>query len=296
MIDVDHIHEEFRHVLGLSDDDRIRFMQEPRWVVYPAAKNLLGQLQMLMDAPKRPRMPNLLIIGEPNNGKTTIIRHFYDLYGETTVYEDGRAQKPIVLVEAPPSANEKDLLAHILQRLFAPHRPSDTALKLRRQVVDLLRTFDTRMLIIDEFHSMLTGTARQRLHVMNVIKYLCNELAIPIVGVGIGEAVKVLHADPQHASRFDVATLPVWKLNTDFQRFLVGIEKTLPLRKHSRLNQRELARPLFAISQGNTGNLYRFLTECAEAAIRSGQEFIDKPLIEKHIWVRRSDGIRARQL
>ncbi|BCO27332.1 hypothetical protein MIZ03_2220 [Rhodoferax lithotrophicus] len=66
---------------------------------------------------------------------------------------------------------------------------------------------------------------------MNAIKLLCNELAIPIVGVGTREAVRVLHTDPQHASRFEVMNLPLWELNKEFQQLLVGFEKVLPLKK-----------------------------------------------------------------
>ena len=69
------------------------------------------------------------------------------------------------------------------------------------------------MLIIDEFHSLLVGTPRLQRQVMNAIKMLCNELQIPIVGVGAKDAIRVLHTYPQHASRFDVAELPTWKLD-----------------------------------------------------------------------------------
>ena len=69
------------------------------------------------------------------------------------------------------------------------------------------------MLIIDEFYSLLVGTPRLQRQVMNAIKMLCNELQIPIVGVGTKDAIRVLHTHPQHASRFDVAELPTWKLD-----------------------------------------------------------------------------------
>ena len=78
------------------------------------------------------------------------------------------------------------------------------------------------MLIIDEFYSLLVGTPRLQRQVMNAIKMLCNELQIPIVGVGTKDAIRVLHTHPQHASRFDVAELPTWKLDQviDWQSWL----------------------------------------------------------------------------
>ncbi len=288
----DHIHQDFRHVLALSDRERMEFLDKPRWIGYQGAQQILSTLEELLLKPARPRMLNLLLVGDPNNGKTTIVRRFMDVSGQAYVNEDAEAVKPVILAEAPPSADEKGLYISILERLFTPYRATDPIAKLRYQVIHLFRACKVRMLIIDEFHSLLTGSAIKQREVMNSIKLLCNELAIPIVGVGTREAVRVLHTDPQHASRFDVISLPTWELNADFQRLLAGFEKVLPLKKPSKLHQPALAMPLHTISDGNLGNLHRLLVECAREAIKDGREQIDKALIESKAWVRPTRGIR----
>jgi Bacterial TniB protein len=68
-----HIHPEFRHIMGMSDKDRIEFMDQPRWIGHKNAQQIFDTLQGLMHKPVRPRMTNLLIVGEPNNGKTTAL-------------------------------------------------------------------------------------------------------------------------------------------------------------------------------------------------------------------------------
>lgn len=292
MISYEHIHPDFRHIMGLSDKERIQFMDQPRWISYRTAQQILDTLQGLMHKPQRPRMPNLLIVGDPNNGKTTVVRRFRDLCGQGYVDENADPVKPLILAESPPSADEKGLYISILERFFTPYRASDSTAKLRYQVVHLLRLCHTKILIIDEFHSLLTGSAIKQREVMNALKLLCNELAIPIVGVGSREAVRVLHTDPQHASRFDVITLPTWELNQDFQKLLAGFEKILPLKKASRLHQPESATLLHILSEGNTGNLHRLLVECASEAIKSGDEQIDKSIIESKSWLRPTRGIR----
>lgn len=288
----EHIHPDFRHIMSLSDQERIEFLDEPRWIGYKTAQQIMETLQGLLHKPVRPRMPNLLLVGDPNNGKTTIVRRFRDLCGQGYVNEDAEPVKPIILAEAPPSADEKGLYISILERFFTPYRARDPVSKLRYQVIHLFRACHVRMLVIDEFHSLLTGSAIKQREVMNAIKLLCNELAIPIVGVGTREAVRVLHTDPQHASRFDVMSLATWELNHDFQRVLAGFEKVLPLQNPSRLHQPELAAILHAISEGNIGNLHRLLVECAKEAIRNGREQIDKTIIENKSWVRPTRGIR----
>ncbi|WP_287962313.1 TniB family NTP-binding protein [Alcanivorax sp.] len=279
--DYGHIHPKFRAVALKSKAERIAFLDEPRWIRYAAADRIIDNLHGLLDKPKRPRMPNLLIVGEPNNGKTTIIRRFHSQV-ENEIDDEGEPVIPVILAESPPTADEKGLYISILEEFHSPYRATDPVSKMRYQVVHQFRYCHVRMLIVDEFHSLLTGSAIKQREVMNAIKMLCNTLAIPIVGVGTADAVKVLHTDPQHASRFDVVRLPRWEANQEFLKLLRSFERVLPLRKPSNLGNRpELAEPLLVISRGIIGNLHRLLIECAIEAIETGKECIDREIIER---------------
>lgn len=292
MSDYPHIHPEFVAVMALSDEERVVAMDYPRWIGYSRAKDILDVMQGLLNKPQRPRMPNLLIVGDSNNGKTTLIRRFCDLCGKSYVNENSDPIRPVVLAEAPTSADEKALYISVLERFWTPYRATDSVTKLRYQLIHLMRECHVRMLIIDELHSLLTGTATKQREVMNALKLLSNELCIPIVGVGTREAVRVLHTDPQHASRFDVATLPSWSLDKEFQRLLASFEKFLPLKQPSLLHKPDMAQRLHVISEGNIGNLHRLLVACASQAIRSGKERIDMNIVDANKWVRPTKGIR----
>ena len=276
----EHIDPELRYVLDLSDRERLHFIDRPTLLRYPAADDIFKQLTRLLEMPKRARMDNLLIVSESNNGKTTLARQFQERHGQAFVNTDNESVKPIVIVESPPVADEKSLHLSILKRFRAPHRKTAPAAELRYQALHLLRQCRTRMLIIDEFHSLLTGSGRNQSVVMNTIKFLCNELQIPIVAVGTHEAVQVLHTDAQHISRFDIATLPLWKLDRDFQRLLVGFEQILPLKQPSHLYRKETAQELHAASRGNLGDLRKILVKCARKAIETGAEHISAELVE----------------
>lgn len=288
-----HLHPDFRQAALLPNDERIRFLYEPRWLGYPQANEIMQRLRALLEMPMRPRMPNLLIVGEPNIGKTTLVNRFVRLHGQAHVdEEEAEPRIPVVVAEAPPKPDEKGLYVSILERFATPYRATDPATKMRYQLIHLMRTCRVRMLIIDELHSLLTGTPARQREVMNALKLLCNELGIPIVGVGTAEAVRVLHSDPQHASRFDVVRLGRWNLDETFVRMLVGFERILPLRKPSGLNRPEQARPLHAISGGNLGDLHRLLIECATEAIKTGTERITPEIVELKSWVKPTRGIR----
>lgn len=288
----EHIHPELRPIMALSSEERVSAMDQPRWIGYDRATEILDVLQGLLSKPKRPRMPNLLIVGDSNNGKTTLIKHFGELCGTSYTDQNGDPVRPIVIAEAPPKPDEKELYISILDRFWTPFRATDTTAKLRYQVIHLMRACQVRMLVIDELHSLLSGSAVKQREVMNALKLLCNELSIPVVGVGTREAVRILHTDPQHASRFDVASLPAWSPDKGFQRLLKSFEMVLPLKNPSGLHSPDLARQLHTISAGNIGDLHRLLVACATDAIRGGSERIDAAIIEKHQWIRPTRGIR----
>lgn len=292
MSDYKHIHPDFRYVLGLSDEERLAFLEQPRWIGYPRAQAILDTFAGLMDKPQQPRMPNLLLIGDPNQGKTAFLNRFHDRHGQGYVDKDVEPVKPVILDQAPSSADEKALYVSLLECFHAPYRHSDPKSKLAYQVIHLCRQCRVRLLIIDEFHSLLTGTATKQREVMNAIKFMCNQLCIPVVGAGTRDAVRILHTDPQHASRFEVVNLPSWPAGPDFQKLVDKFERVLPLRSPSGLRQPVLAKRLHAISEGNLGNICRLLTECSREAIRTGTERIDEDIIEAKQWIRPTRGVR----
>uniref|UniRef100_UPI001D180F5D TniB family NTP-binding protein n=1 Tax=Acinetobacter baumannii TaxID=470 RepID=UPI001D180F5D len=57
-----HIFQEFRPIVDQSNEDRLYFLEEDRWIGYPAANDLLDQLKGMLTLPKRSRMPNLLVL------------------------------------------------------------------------------------------------------------------------------------------------------------------------------------------------------------------------------------------
>lgn len=287
-----HLHPSFQSIGEQPAAKRLEFMEYPRWIEYRAAQVVLATLKRLLEMPPRPRMPNLLLIAEPNNGKTTLVTRFRDKEGAAYVDNDGQSIKPVVIAESPPSADEKALYASILEQFWAPYRATAPVVQLRYQTVHMLQACRTRMLIIDEIHSLLIGTALKQREVMNALKLLCNELKIPIIGVGTQDALQVLHTDPQHASRFDVATLPLWEQDKVFQKLLAGFESVLPLQQPSELWHPDTARLLHTISGGNIGNLHKLLVECARYAIESGTERINREIVERHRWLQPTRGIR----
>ena len=294
-----HLHDDFKHLMNLSKEDRIKSLHEPIWIAYPKTTQIIQILKQMMERPKKPRIQNLLIIGESNIGKTSIVREFYKTCKDYSIEnEDGMSVvvKPIIFAQSPSKADEKGLYISILEAFWTPFRSTDTITKLRSQTLYLMRECNVKMLILDEIHHLLGGTPVQQRTVMQALKSLGNELMIPIVGVGIKNASLVLSSSPELASRFDLITLGKWELDKNFRGLLNSFEKRLPLQKPSLLHSKEKAPLLYTISEGNLGNLHRLLIECATYAINEGIDEITVDIIKKFKWVKPTNKLSPREI
>ena len=203
MSDLSHLEETLRPVMELSAEERIQQVRQPHWIGYGRSKRILDKLQDLFQHPRIDRMPNLLIVGETNNGKTMVASRFQRLHPASDNAGGDHVVVPVLLIQAPPAPDESRFYGAILEALGAPYKPRGSVEEKQMQVLHLLRLVQVRLLVIDEIHHILAGhTAKQR-HFLNVLKYLGNELKIPLAGIGTIDAVRAIQTDPQMVSRFE---------------------------------------------------------------------------------------------
>jgi len=299
MSNFEHLSDRCNEVMQLSKKERLHYLEEDIVIEYPKVKKIHQILEHFMDKPQKPRMQNLLIIGESNIGKTSIARSFEAKHKSYTLEdEEGMSViiRPIISALASDNADVKHLYISILEQFWTPFNPSDSLVKLRHQMFHLLRECNVRMLIIDEVHHFLRGTAKQQRNVMDALKNISNTLMIPLVCIGIKEAELIFTSDPQLSSRFDVIKLSPWELNKDFRGLLQSFERRLPLKKVSYLYEKEKASLLHLISQGNIGNLHRLLIECTSYAIEKNVEEITIEIIDKFKWIKPTKKLTPREI
>jgi TniB protein len=68
-----------------------------------------------------------------------------------------------------------------------------------------------RVLVIDELHNLLSGRADRRREFLSLLRFLGNELRIPLVGAGTREAYLAFRSDDQLENRFAPFPLPRWE-------------------------------------------------------------------------------------
>ena len=278
-----HLAPEAQAALDLSDEQRISFLSEDRWIDYPRARKALHELERRLVSPKRTRMPSLLIPGESNIGKSMIIQKFLrDHPHREFNQETGQLQLDVLAVEMPAAPTERRFYGQLLLALNAPYRPGDRLAAVEFMALTLLRQVSPKMIVVDEVHNLLAGSAREQRASLNLLKFLSNQVPCSIVALGTRDALAAMQTDPQIASRFPGLEMPRWQENEELRGFLAGFERQLPLREASRIcDNRAMVGWVMNATGGVTGDITALLSRAAEAAIRTKTERITPELLER---------------
>ena len=149
----------------------------------------------------------------------------------------------------------------------------------------MLRAVGTRVLVIDELHNVLAGTRTTRGEFLNLLRWLGNELRIPLVCVGTRDAWLAIRTDPQLENRFEPFVLPPWRPGPDAARLLQGFVTLLPLRQPSDLRGAELVHSVVARTGGTIGEMAALLRAGAEAAVHGGAERITPGVLARAAYL-----------
>jgi hypothetical protein len=278
-----HLQVSQQQIAQLSNEERIAWIRQERWIQYPRAKRILERLADLVDYPPRDRMPCLVIYGSTGMGKTRVVQKFLRDHRAHFDKKLGRTRVPVVSIQMPPAPVERDLYEEILVAMggLLTYRTSVTT--LRHRIRSLARQLEVRMLIIDEIHSLLAGTFREQRIILNAVRFLANDLRIPLVCLGTEEANQALMTDQQLADRFSAAELPAWENDGAFEQLLLSFESILPLRRPSEFRDPKVHQRIFSLTEGVLGRICRLLETAAIEAIRSGEERICLPLLKEDL-------------
>lgn len=136
------------------------------------------------------------------------------------------------------------------------------------------------MIVIDEVHNLLAGSPREQRVILQLFRHLSNELKASLVCLGIADAREAIAGDTQLARRLDQIFPPRWKADEEFQGLVVGILRSLPLRRPSALSAQSL-RTLARATDGITAKVFSMLNEFAVEAVRSGSGQITDDDVER---------------
>ena len=263
MINYSHLSEATKEIMSLSDEERIYHIRRDRWIGYDRANEIITKLEDLITYPKVERMPNMLIIGDSNNGKTRLINHLLSKHPARDNPLAKGIKVPVLLLEAPSTGSVEHLHKRILDLLLCPYKSNSKASDLEEQVVIVLGKIDLGIIIIDEIHNLLSGAPRQQRQFLTAIKTLGNRVKVPIVGVGINAAFTAFQTDPQISNRYVVERLAKWKLDEQFLKFLASMVMIIPLKGPFKLSRQDNCyQDIFDVRRLNWRNVYPLKRSC----------------------------------
>lgn len=270
--------------VDLPDDQRISAIQEGPWIPYPRVKQILDRMEELLEYPRIDRMPNMLIVGASNNGKTKILRHFEGKHKPDPNPEGEYSIIPVVFIEAP---NKPDLGAfydNILEAIWQPYSIRAKDADKGHEVKKVCRNIQLKILMVDEIQHINAGAPGKQLEFRNGLKSLGNELKISIICAGVEEAFNTFNTDPQLSNRFEPEFLPKWKMDNEYGDVLESFERQIPLKKPSNVRDPAIAQKILWMGEGILGEIHEVLKRAAILAIKEKTEQITLEVIEKIRW------------
>lgn len=271
---------DFMAACNADDTLRIKRILTDTWINYPIAINILELAERMITRAKMIRPQCLLVIGDPQTGKSSIKVRIESLYPDK-IDGSGKIEHPILSIVMPAESDIRALANNLLNNMGLPEhtgRPD----QVLRNLYKNLHEYKVKAILIDELHHIgHIPTKKQRI-LLDVLKNITSITQIPIIAFGIEEAGDMLSSDTQLYSRFTTINLKFWGPDDDTRRLLSSIESTLPLKEPSNLSDKEMAITILEKTNGTIGELVRLCQELAVVMIASGKESITLDLVKSH--------------
>lgn len=228
------------------------------WLNSPTAEKLHNRILRLVDDPNWSKPEGMLIVGDPDTGKSHILKHAHKILtakGSRIVKE--HLQIPVLMFDAPPRASLKFMLMTMAGKLHVPITSRFSDLELASRMQTYMKLANVKAIFVDELHNLLSGTSKSRKTILELLKTYSNELGIPVITAGTEEAFQMVIENDQHRNRFRPTRIPSWTAS-EFVGLVISIEE------HFSLPQGCLANPettelLFNYSEQRIGPTVRLI-------------------------------------
>ena len=278
-----HLNPKASAYLDKGVGERAAFIKLDRLYVHPILAAIQNHVRALVTQPRTSRASGVLVHGAPGAGKTQV-----GLAAQRTFPAvrngDGVMTQPVVMISLSEARDARMIYTRLLTALGTPQPDKVIKSRDREQLaLKLLLHSETRLLVVDETQDVLFTTDYQRQATLNTIKYVMNEIGLPILALGTDEAAKAFTGNQHMAARFKPYQLPIWSNDATARHLLGTIEKWLPLRLPSGLSSAQMTQTIIKASSGSMSEIIRITKDAAIFSILDGSEKITAALVEKAV-------------
>lgn len=294
---------------------KIFWARMKHFIYYPKVIKILERLGWIYEQVKyldpddyAPDMRGLTIIGFTGVGKSFTLREFKKItlgvdkdWGHHSTYEGYPIQRCLLKSSITGLSGLYSALLDPYGHPYAkpdPERPIRIPIaNLEQALINTMRESKTRIYFVDEFQHV-KDSGRMKHPIINELKNTMLVAKVPFIPVGMPETEKIIGLDPQLEDRCPIRSYSRLKLLSlsnrnraiEFQNFLQGYEKFLPLPEPSNLGHKDIAPLIFSRikfpeghkhqNKANLRNTAEFLKEATVNVLKSGAEKITKEIIK----------------
>ena len=120
-LELSHLHPAAQPVARLPAAERVQRIRADRWIGYPKAVEAVERLETMLGWPAKQRMPNLLLVGPTNNGKSMIVEKFRRTHPASS--DADQEHIPVLVVQMPSEPSVIRFYVALLAAMGAPLRP-----------------------------------------------------------------------------------------------------------------------------------------------------------------------------
>ncbi len=283
---LDHLSPETHVIANADDATRINYIRRDRFIEHAGIRPHKDRLLSLLGRPRTVRPQCVLLASEAGSGKTALLRHIQRLYPDREDRGSGRIIRSVVYFEVEPAPTLWGLKSGLLTELGAPPLNLRHGEARNDLIKRYLSEFDTETVLFDEVQHLLVLPRRQRMLQLDWMKWISTAgKASVVLSAAMSDGRRLIEHDAQLLTRFTEISIPRFVQGIVFGQFLLTLERSLPLRLRSGLAQEAVQRAILDKTQamqtlrGLTDGVVKVVQEAAVAAVTTGAERIDLPLL-----------------
>lgn len=274
-----HLAADVQPLIELPNAQRATLMLADRFIAHDRVLPILDHVEFLRYSPAQSRAAGLVVYGRPGSGKTMLAKAILRRYPTASASPTAAATRPVIMISMTGAREAKNLYNRLLSSLDCPLSAHATGADRERLVLKLCRAAHLQLLVVDEIQDILTSTPRQQRIALDTLKFLMNELSLPILVLGTLEAKSAMEVDEHLNARFRYRELPEWKADALLGKFLDALEMRLPLKLRSCLSSPTLMRTLVEVSKGMLDAIVKTTCYAAAHAVEQSIERVTTDLI-----------------
>lgn len=240
---------------------------------YPAAKRIQQLLLSRVMHPNLYRPIGALILGEPGNGKSFLLR---DLKKQVMARQAGEGFPeflPAISFDAPPGATRNLVFYALAEAVGMPLPARGIADRFIPQLRKTLHQRQVRVILVDELNNLLSGSEASQRKILDDLKSFTNTLGFPCILAGTPKSITVFQDDRQYLSRWPPILLPIWQRSPDFWTLILNLESEMEVEPGVFANE-EASDLILRHSEGAIGRIVQILNDSFQEAHDSGDAVI----------------------